>query len=70
MPPNTPSDTSSLDKTSDLSNNPAYNAINTNVKCLFDPREEKAACGVGFIVNIDGIASHKVNYCLFFFCNF
>lgn len=40
---------------------PANNSvINTEVKSFFDPKEEKAACGVGFIVNIDGIASHKV----------
>lgn len=28
---------------------------------LFDPKFEKAACGVGFIVNINGQASRKVN---------
>ena len=27
---------------------------------LYDPRHEKAACGVGFIVNIDGRRNHKV----------
>lgn len=27
---------------------------------LFDPKFEKAACGVGFIVNINGQASRKV----------
>ena len=27
---------------------------------LYDPSLEKDACGVGFIVSIDGIASHKV----------
>jgi glutamate synthase (NADPH/NADH) len=27
---------------------------------LYDPTLEKDACGVGFIVSIDGIRSHKV----------
>ncbi|XP_063220022.1 uncharacterized protein LOC134529642 [Bacillus rossius redtenbacheri] len=27
---------------------------------LYDPSTEKEACGVGFIVNIDGIRSHKI----------
>ncbi|XP_069156175.1 uncharacterized protein [Procambarus clarkii] len=27
---------------------------------LYDPANEKAACGVGFVVNIDGVASAKV----------
>lgn len=39
---------------------PGNTVINTEVKSFFDPKEERAACGVGFIVNIDGIASHKV----------
>ena len=29
---------------------------------LYDPAYEKDACGVGFVVNIDGEASPKVNY--------
>lgn len=29
---------------------------------LFDPKFEKAACGVGFIVNINGQASRKVSF--------
>ena len=29
-------------------------------KSLFDPNAERAACGVGFIVNIEGIASRKL----------
>ena len=28
---------------------------------LYDPQLEKDACGVGFVVNIDGIPSHKVS---------
>lgn len=27
---------------------------------LYDPRYESEACGVGFVVNIDGKRSHKV----------
>lgn len=56
MSPNTPSEvpTTPLNKST----------INKDVKCFFDPKEEKAACGVGFIVNIDGIASHKVCFIL------
>ena len=27
---------------------------------LYDPAHEKDACGVGFIVNIDGRKNHKV----------
>lgn len=27
---------------------------------LYDPRFERDACGVGFVVNIDGIRSEKV----------
>ena len=30
---------------------------------LYDPWYEKAACGVGYVVSIDGTESHKV-------CNF
>ena len=29
---------------------------------LYDPAYEKAACGVGFVVSIDGISSHKVSF--------
>ena len=29
---------------------------------LYDPTLEKEACGVGFIVAIDGKRSHKVSY--------
>lgn len=54
MAPNTPF-------SSPASAVPANNrVINTEVKSFFDPKDEKAACGVGFVVNIDGIASHKV----------
>ena len=28
---------------------------------LYDPRFERDACGVGFVVNIDGKSSHKVS---------
>ena len=28
---------------------------------LYDPWYEKAACGVGYVVNIDGKSSHKVS---------
>lgn len=34
---------------------------------LYDPSFERAACGVGFIVNIDGIPSPKVNNILTIF---
>ncbi len=27
---------------------------------LYDPSNERAACGVGFVVNIDGRRNHKV----------
>ena len=27
---------------------------------LYDPRAEKDACGVGLVVNIDGVASRKI----------
>jgi hypothetical protein len=29
---------------------------------LYDPSLEKDACGVGFVVNIDGIRSQQVSY--------
>lgn len=32
-----------------------------NRASLFNKTLEKAACGVGFIVNINGVASHKVS---------
>ena len=32
---------------------------------LYDPRLEKEACGVGFVVNIDGVRSNKV--CFIFY---
>ncbi|RWS29096.1 glutamate synthase 1-like protein [Leptotrombidium deliense] len=32
----------------------------TKIVSLFDPNEEKDACGVGFIVNINGLASNKL----------
>ncbi|RWS12234.1 glutamate synthase 1-like protein [Dinothrombium tinctorium] len=37
-------------------------ATNTNlrVRSLFDPKEERDACGVGFIVNINGQSSHQL----------
>lgn len=28
---------------------------------LYDPQYEKDSCGVGYVVSIDGIASHKVS---------
>ena len=31
---------------------------------LYDPSRETAACGVGFIVNIDGEPSSKVTICI------
>lgn len=31
-------------------------------QALYDPTLEKEACGVGFIVAIDGKKSHKVSY--------
>ena len=34
---------------------------------LYNPDLEKDACGVGFIVNIDGKKSHKVRRVDFFF---
>lgn len=35
---------------------------------LYDPQNEHEACGVGFIVAIDGKPSHKV--CFFYYCLF
>lgn len=32
---------------------------------LYDPQNEHEACGVGFIVAIDGKRSHKVSLCTF-----
>lgn len=58
MSPNTPND-STIDGASNAKAN-TYKGINTDVKCFFDPKVEKAACGVGFIVQIDAIASHKL----------
>jgi len=29
-------------------------------QALYDPQFERDACGVGFVVNIDGVPSHKV----------
>ena len=57
MAPNTPNSLTSIDTPQSSKDN---KLVNTDVKCLFDPKEEKAACGVGFVVNIDGIASNKV----------
>lgn len=34
----------------------------TEVDGLYDPALEKEACGVGFVVQIDGIRSNKVSY--------
>ena len=33
---------------------------------LYDPQNEHEACGVGFVVAIDGKRSHKVSSCLLF----
>lgn len=33
----------------------------TEVDGLYDPALEKEACGVGFVVQIDGIRSNKVS---------
>lgn len=33
----------------------------TEVDGLYDPTLEKEACGVGFVVQIDGIRSNKVS---------
>lgn len=61
MSPNTPIDKpTDTDTSSSVQKSNIYSKINTNVRSFFDPNFEKAACGVGFIVNIDGIASHKV----------
>lgn len=35
-------------------------AAPTKVDGLYDPALEKEACGVGFVVQIDGIRSNKV----------
>lgn len=32
----------------------------TEMDGLYDPAQEKEACGVGFVVQIDGIRSNKV----------
>lgn len=38
-----------------------YNSVGLpNEIGLYNPENEKDACGVGFVVSIDGIASHKV----------
>ena len=29
---------------------------------LYDPAYEKASCGVGFVVSIDGVSSHQVSF--------
>ena len=34
---------------------------------LYEPTLEKDACGVGFIVNIEGKSSHQVNEIIWFF---
>ena len=34
---------------------------------LYNPAYEKEACGVGFIVSIEGKPSHKVSLCLCFY---
>ena len=34
---------------------------------LYEPTLEKDACGVGFIVNIEGKSSHQVNKIIWFF---
>lgn len=39
----------------------------TEVDGLYDPAQEKEACGVGFVVQIDGIRSNKVGQLLLFF---
>jgi len=33
---------------------------------LYDPSFETAACGVGFVVSIDGIPSHKVRHLIIY----
>jgi len=39
--------------------------VENGIKSFFNIKEEKEACGVGFIVSIDGIASHKVSlFCI------
>jgi glutamate synthase domain-containing protein 1 len=39
----------------------ASKAVN-GIKSLFNVKDEKEACGVGFIVSINGVASHKVRH--------
>ena len=39
----------------------------TVVDGLYDPALEKEACGVGFVVQVDGIRSHKVSQWPFVF---
>jgi hypothetical protein len=51
------SSASSTDK-NDGGNNPMKVA---RERGLYDPRFERDACGVGFVVNIDGKSSHKVS---------
>jgi len=36
---------------------------------LYDPSYEKDACGVGYVVSIDGIPSNKVRVCAVFYMN-
>ena len=33
---------------------------------LYDPAYEKASCGVGFVVSIDGVSSHQVSFSCFY----
>lgn len=42
----------------------------TQIDGLYDPAQEKEACGVGFVVQIDGIRSNKVNRILPHFYDF
>ena len=42
------------------------NANANKPKSFWDPNEEKAACGVGFIVNINAQASNRVGGTAFF----
>lgn len=37
---------------------------------LYDPQNEHEACGVGFIVAIDGKRSHKVSFSYLYFSRF
>ena len=53
-----------VEETINVTSNTTAANNGTRPKSFWDPNEEKAACGVGFIVNIQGTASNRVSYFL------